>query len=186
VALIASRTRPEMATVRPGMLTVGEAQPGRRAEVVRLATAPAADRVRVTAREAIAAAATELEEARSVVGFGKGIGGPENLPMVQALADALDAAICTTRDVTDAGWLPKQYQVGMTGRAIAPQLYVAVALRGAFEHTVGIRRAGLIVAINKSAKAPIFKTADYGIVGDCAVILPLLTDALRSAKVARE
>ena len=71
----------------------------------------------------------------------------------------LGAALCTTRDVTDAGWLPKQYQVGMTGRAIAPQLYIAVGVRGAFEHTVGIRRAGMIVAINKSAKAPIFKVA---------------------------
>ena len=73
----------------------------------------------------------------------------------------------------------------MTGRAIAPQLYVAVGLRGAFEHTVGIRRAGVVVAINKGAKAPIFKAADYGIVGDYATIVPLLTEALRAAKSAR-
>jgi electron transfer flavoprotein alpha subunit len=182
VALIASRTQPEMATVRPGMLAAGVPQPGRRAEVVRLTTAPAADRVRVSARQSSAAAAAELEEASVVVGFGKGIGGPENLPVVQALAGVLDAAICTTRDVTDAGWLPKQYQIGMTGRAIAPQLYIALAIRGAFEHTVGIRRAGVIVAINKSAKAPIFKSADYGIVGDFAVVTPLLTAALAAAK----
>jgi electron transfer flavoprotein alpha subunit len=120
-----------------------------------------------------------------VVGFGKGIGAPENLPVVRALARVLDGAICTTRDVTDAGWLPKQYQVGMTGRAVAPQLYVAVALRGAFEHVVGIRRAGLVVAINKSAKAPIFKSADYGLVGDYATIVPLLTERLRVAKEIR-
>ncbi len=184
VALIASRTRPEMATVRPGMLVAGEPQPGRRAEVVRLTPPPTADRARVTARQATCESAAELQEAEAVVGFGKGIGGPQHLPVVQALAEVLDGAICTTRDVTDAGWLPKQYQVGMTGRAIAPQLYIAVGVRGAFEHTVGIRRAGLIVAINSSAKAPIFKVADYGIVGDYATIVPLLTDALRAAKAA--
>jgi electron transfer flavoprotein alpha subunit len=184
VALIASRTRPEMATVRPGMLAAGEPRAGRRAEPVRLTSRPVADRVRVTGRQPIGEAAAELGEATAVVGFGKGIGGTENLPVVQALAEVLGAAICTTRDVTDAGWLPKQYQVGMTGRAIAPQLYVAVALRGAFEHTVGIRRAGVIVAINKSAKAPIFKAADYGVVGDYAAIVPALTQALRSAKGA--
>ena len=185
VALIASRTRPEMATVRPGILAASAPQPGRRAEVVRLPAEPVTDRVRVTARRATAAAAAELEEATAVVGFGKGIGGPENLPVVQALADVLGGAICTTRDVTDAGWLPKQYQVGMTGRAIAPQLYIAVGVRGAFEHTVGIRRAGIIVAINSSAKAPIFKVADYGIVGDYATVVPLLSEALRAAKTAR-
>jgi electron transfer flavoprotein alpha subunit len=182
VALIASRTRPEMATVRPGMLAAGEPRAGRRAEPVRLTSRPVADRVRVTGRQPIGEAAAELGEATAVVGFGKGIGGTENLPVVQALAEVLGAAICTTRDVTDAGWLPKQYQVGMTGRAIAPQLYVAVALRGAFEHTVGIRRAGVIVAINKSAKAPIFKAADYGVVGDYAAIVPALTQALRTAQ----
>ena len=120
-----------------------------------------------------------------MVGFGKGIGGPENLPVIQALADVLDGAVCTTRDVTDAGWLPKQYQVGITGRVIAPQLYVAVAVRGAFEHLVGVRRAGLIVAINRSAKAPIFKSADYGLVGDYAVLVPRLTARLRAVKAAR-
>jgi electron transfer flavoprotein alpha subunit len=184
VALIASRTRPEMATVRPGMLPPAPPQPERRAEVVRLAGAPAPDRVRVVARQASAAAAAELEEAEAVVGFGKGIGGPEQLPLMQALADVLGGTICTTRDVTDAGWLPRQYQVGMTGRAISPQLYIAIAVRGAFEHTVGIRRSGLIVAINKSPKAPIFKAADYGVVGDFAVIVPALIDALRAARAA--
>jgi electron transfer flavoprotein alpha subunit len=185
VALIASRTQPEMATVRPGMLRAGARQPQRRAEVVRLTMLPAADRVRVTARQANAATAAELEEATAVVGFGKGVGGPQNLPVVQALAAVLDGALCTTRDVTDAGWLPKQYQVGITGRAIAPQLYVAVAVRGAFEHLVGVRRAGLIVAINKSAKAPIFKSADYGLVGDYAELVPLLTERLRAVRAAR-
>jgi electron transfer flavoprotein alpha subunit len=186
VALIASRTRPEMATLRPGMLPAGAPQPGRRAEVVRLPMVPVAERVRVLARQVDAEAAAGLEEAHVVVGFGMGLGSPANLPIVEALAAVLDGALCTTRDVTDQGWLPKQYQVGITGRTIAPQLYVAVAVRGAFEHTVGVRRAGVIVAINKSAKAPIFKSADYGVVGDYAVVVPLLTERLRAAKRASQ
>ncbi len=182
VALIASRTQPEMATVRPGMLAAGAPHAGRTAEVVRLALTPAPERVRVVARQREALAAAELEEARRVVGVGRGIGGPEHLPAIRALAAALDAALCTTRDVTDAGWLPKQYQVGITGRAIAPELYVAVALRGAFEHTVGVRRSGLIVAINRSPRAPIFKSCDYGLVGDWQTIVPLLTERIATRR----
>jgi electron transfer flavoprotein alpha subunit len=185
VALIASRTRPEMATVRPGMLSAGAPHSARRAELAQVTAAPAPDRVRVTGRLANAVTSAAIEEASVVVGFGKGIGGPDNLPVIQALADVLDGAVCTTRDVTDAGWLPKQYQVGITGRVIAPQLYVAVGVRGAFEHLVGVRRAGLIVAINRSAKAPIFKSADYGLVGDYAVLVPRLTARLRAVKAAR-
>jgi len=83
--------------------------------------------------------------------------------------------------VTDLGWLPKQHQVGLTGRAIAPRLYVAIALSGAPEHVVGLRRAGVIVAVNKNAKAPIFKAADLGIVSDYAPLLPLLEGALRGS-----
>ena len=184
VALIASRTQPEMATVRPGMLPAGEPEAGRQAEVVSVGAPTGISRVRVTSSRANAEAAAELEEASVVVGFGKGIGGPENLPVIEALAHVLDGTICTTRDVTDAGWLPRQYQVGLTGRAIAPQLYFAVAVRGAFEHTVGIRRAGLVVAINRNPKAPIFKACDYGILGDYTVCMPLLTQRLREAKAS--
>jgi electron transfer flavoprotein alpha subunit len=182
VALIASRTRPEMATVRPGMLAAGGERQAPSFEVVALDPSAAASRVRVIDRRAAALAGSGLDRARVVVGFGKGIGGVENLPVIESLAGVLGASLCTTRDVTDAGWLPKQCQVGMTGRVIAPDLYVAVALRGAFEHTVGIRRAGVVVAINKSPKAPIFKVCDYGVTGDFATIVPLLTEGLRRAK----
>lgn len=185
VALIASRVQPEMATVRPGMLAAGVPLAERTAEVVELDHRPAQERVRLLERHTDAEAAAELEEASAVVGVGMGIGSADHLPAIQALADALGGAICTTRDVTDAGWLPKQYQVGITGRAIAPPLYIAVALRGAFEHTVGVRRSGLIVAINRSAKAPIFKACDYGIVGDWQEIVPELTAQLLNAKARR-
>ncbi len=185
VALIASRTQPEMATVRPGMLAAAPPDFSRRASVERWNGTPAVDRVALIERHEDAATACELDSAMRVVGFGKGIGGVEHLAAIEELAAALgDAALCTTRDVTDVDWLPKQYQVGITGRAIAPQLYVAVALRGAFEHTVGVRRSGLIVAINKSPKAPIFKSCDYGLIGDWAVLVPLLTARLTAARAA--
>jgi electron transfer flavoprotein alpha subunit len=182
VARIASRVQPEMATIRPGMLAAGVARPGRAAEVVRLADRPLAERVRLLEHHPDAEGAAGLEEARVVVGVGMGIGGREQLPRIEALAAVLGGAVCGTRDVSDAGWLPKQYQVGITGRAIAPELYIAVALRGAFEHTVGVRRSGIIVAINRSPKAPIFKSCDYGIVGDWAEIIPELTRQLAAAR----
>src|SRR5207253_6583 len=125
------------------------------------------------------AAGAALEAADVVLGVGRGIGGPAALPAITALAVRLGAAVAATREVTDLGWLPKQHQVGLTGRAIAPRLYVALALSGAPEHVVGLRRAGVIVAINKNPKAPIFKAADLGLVSDYAPLLPLLEAALR-------
>jgi len=182
VALIASRTRPEMATVRPGMLAAAVPTAGRAGAIVAVEVPDVASPLRVIATTADAGAVADLESAEVVVGFGMGIGGPEHLPAIEALAEVVGGALCTTRDVTDAGWVPKQYQVGMTGRAIAPRLYLAVALRGAFEHTVGTRRAGLIVAINKSRRAPIFKCADYGIVADWQAVVPPLTRRLRELR----
>ena len=120
-----------------------------------------------------------LETATLVLGVGKGIGGPTALPAIEQLAARLGAAVAATREVTDAGWLPRQHQVGLTGRAIAPRLYVALAVSGAMEHLVGLRRAGTIVAINKSPKAPILRAADIGIVADVNDMLPHLEAALR-------
>src|SRR4029450_5294979 len=99
---------------------------------------------------------------------------PPALPQTPQPAARLGAAIAATRDVTDAGWLPKQHQVGLTGRAIAPRLYVAIGVSGAMEHLVGLRRAGLIAAINKNPKAAIFKAADVGVVADYTALLPHL------------
>ena len=114
-----------------------------------------------------------------MIGVGRGIGGPAALPAIVELARRLGAGIAATREVTDAGWLPKQHQVGLTGQAIAPRLYVALAISGAMEHVVGLRRAGTIVAVNKNPKAPIFRMADLGIVADYAALLPHLEAALR-------
>ena len=108
-----------------------------------------------------------------------GIGGPENLPQVQALAAEIGANIATTRNVVHAGWLPHQVQVGISGRAIAPKVYLAVGIRGVFDHTVGIQKAGVIIAVNSNRRHPIFRAADYGIVGDWQEHLPPLIQALK-------
>ncbi|HWP64688.1 MAG TPA: FAD-binding protein, partial [Candidatus Limnocylindria bacterium] len=123
-------------------------------------------------------AADELDGAALVLGIGKGVGAA-GVAGVLALAEQLGAAVAATRDVTDAGWLPRQHQVGVTGRAIAPRLYVALGVRGAMEHVIGIRRAGTVVAINTSAKAPILKHADLALVADVHALLPHLEAALR-------
>ncbi len=187
VAPVFSRTSPEMATVRPGMLTAPAPAPGRQARTLHLdAGGLPATRVQVIARSEAEAAATALDHAEIVVGVGKGIGGPEKLTEIAPLAKVLgDAPLATTRPVADLGWLPRQHQVGLTGRAIAPELYFAIALRGALEHTVGIRNAGFVVAINNRERSPIFKQADVGIAGDWTEIVPRLTAALAAVKARR-
>ena len=188
VAPILSKTTPAMATVRPGMLSPSQAVAGRQARVERLTLEDDVhSRVQLVSQTgADAAKAAALDAADIAIGVGKGIGGPENLPVIEQLADVLGGVpLATTRDISDLGWLPRQHQVGITGRAIAPKLYFAIGIRGAFEHMVGLRKAGTIVAINIKAKAPIFKTADLGIVGDYAEVVPLLTEALRKARTER-
>ena len=180
VAPILSRTRPEMATVRPGILPAARPAAGRQAAVDTLPVPRVPSRVRVTAMRPLGeTAAASLVAAKIVIGVGRGIGGPAALPAIVELARRLGAGIAATREVTDAGWLPKQHQVGLTGQAIAPRLYVALAISGAMEHVVGLRRAGTIVAVNKNPKAPIFRMADLGIVADYAALLPHLEAALR-------
>jgi len=188
VAPILSRTTPEMATVRPGMLKKAKPNPARQARIEMLQLADNfTSRIKVLSQTgADAGKAAALDSADIAIGVGKGIGGPANLPVIEQLAAALGGApLASTRDISDLGWLPRQHQVGLTGRAIAPKLYFAIGIRGAFEHTVGIRRAGLVVAVNKNPKAPIFQNADLGIVGDYAEVVPLLTAALEKAKAGR-
>jgi electron transfer flavoprotein alpha subunit len=179
VAPILSRTRPEMATVRPGLLRAAPSDATRRAVVERLATPRVQRRIDVVRHEPAAAGAGDaLDAAVLVLGVGMGVGA-EGVARVRALAETLGAAVAATRDVTDAGWLPRQHQVGITGRAIAPAIYVALGIRGAMEHVVGLRRARTIVAVNKSPKAPMMKHADFAVVGDVHDLIPHLAGALR-------
>jgi electron transfer flavoprotein alpha subunit len=180
VSVIMGSTTPQLATVRPGMFATVEPRDDAEAERVdfRLDDLPA-PRTRLLERvHEPDTAAYELDAAEVVLCVGKGVGGPEALPEIDALARRLGAAVGASRDVADAGWLPKNRQIGLTGRAVAPRLYLAVGVRGAFEHLAGSVKAGVIVAVNANERAPIFRAADVGLVGDWRTMLPPLVDGL--------
>ena len=181
VAPILSKTVPYMSTLRPGMLTPVQPDGTVEATVESLDLGGMPDpAVEVVERVVDSSAeGANLENAKIIVSAGQGIGGPENLPVLEGLAEALGAGLGATRNITDLGWLPRQYQIGLSGKAVAPDLYFAVGVRGVFNHMVGVQKAGTIVAINDRARSPIFKAADIGIVGDYAEIVPALTQALK-------
>lgn len=184
VAPVYSRTWPQMATVRPGLLAAPS--PLRSAPVqLRSLPAPLGVQPRVRLLESRPEPESDvggLLEASVVIGVGRGVGGPEGLPLMRRFAGVLGAELGATRVVTDLGWLPRQRQIGLTGRAISPALYVAVGISGSFNHMVGVLKAGTIVAINRSPRAPITKVADYTLVGDWAELVPALIEALEQAR----
>ncbi len=184
VSPIYSRTVPLMATVRPGMMEACEPAWDARPLV---APIPITDNIqpRVKLLESVVEpglGVTKLDDADSVVTVGLGIGGPENLPIVQELAEALGGALAGSLRVATLGWIPPQLQIGLTGKAVAPRFYFAIGVSGAPNHLIGSRKAEHIIAINNDPEAPIFKSANFGIVGDWSQIVPALTKEILRAK----
>ncbi len=181
VAAITATSPIQMATVRAGMLALPTPRTGPVAACTTVTVTPRS-RLRVLERTRDDNLDV-LAEAEAVVGVGTGV-GPDDYPALRPLLDALGAELGATRKVTDEGWLPRARQIGLTGRSIAPRLYVALGLAGKFNHTVGVRGAGTVLAINTDPDALIFGCADAGIVGDWRDVLPLLVPALADARAA--
>src|SRR2546426_354161 len=158
---------PWIATLRPNVFRPAEAQPGRVATVERPSVAtPVAQMRFVERREEVSTGLPELTEAEIVLSGGRGMKGPEHYVILEDMARVIGAAVGASRAAVDAGWRPHRFQIGQTGRTISPKLYMGFGVSGAIQHLAGMRTSKVIVAVNKDAEAPIFKIADYGIVGD--------------------
>ena len=172
---------PAMVSLRPKVFAAAPAQNGGAPAVTALPVDfdLAASRARVREVRATSAGKVDLTEAEIIVSGGRGLQGPEHFDIIEALAAALGATVGASRAVVDAGWRPHGDQVGQTGKTVSPKLYVAVAISGAIQHLAGMSSSRCIVAINKDPEAPIFKVADYGLVGDAFEVVPALTEAVK-------
>jgi electron transfer flavoprotein alpha subunit len=185
VATMRANAKPAIVLVRPKSFEASET--GGTAEVKELAVSigDGSKRARVVERVVEASEKVKLEDAKVVISGGRGMGGPDNFPLLEDLAGALGGAVGASRAVVDAGWVPYSMQVGQTGKSVRPGVYIAVGISGAMQHTVGMKTSKVIIAINKDPEAPIMKMADLGVVGDALKIVPALTAAVKAKKGQR-
>ena len=173
--------RPQMATVRPGVMQKIDPVQGAKAEVIEYNPGFTPNNKYVEIMEVVKEISNTVDimDAKILVSGGRGVGSKENFQILQDLADAIGGTVSCSRAVVDNGWMPKELQVGQTGKTVRPNVYFAIGISGAIQHAAGMEESDIIVAINKDETAPIFDIADYGVVGDLNKIVPKLTEELK-------
>ena len=179
--------RPQMATVRPGVMQKAERVEGAQAVIEEFNPGFVPNNKYVEILDIVKAVSDveDIMDAKILVSGGRGVGSAENFKLLDDLAEALGGTVSCSRAVVDAGWKSKDLQVGQTGKTVRPHVYFAIGISGAIQHLAGMEESDIIIAINKDETAPIFDVADYGIVGDLNKILPALTEKIKEAKAAK-
>ena len=179
--------RPQMATVRPGVMQKAPRVEGAQAVIEEFNPGFTPDHNYVEILDIVKAVSDveDIMDAKILVSGGRGVGSPENFKLLEDLAAAIGGTVSCSRAVVDSGWKPKDLQVGQTGKTVRPHVYFAIGISGAIQHLAGMEESDIIIAINKDETAPIFDVADYGVVGDLNKIVPMLTEKIKEARAQK-